>query len=68
MVILVSIICIGLTVIVASVIGRLLRYLRERQEKDDERLKFFERINNDIENIINGKEEQNSEHGGDNGC
>lgn len=57
MVILVSIICIGLTVIVASVIGRLLRYLRERQEKDDERLKFFERINNDIENIINGKED-----------
>lgn len=57
MVILVSIICIGLTVIGAFVIGRLLRYLRERQEKDDERLKFFERINNDIENIINGKED-----------
>lgn len=58
MVILVSIICTGLTVIGGFVIGRFLRYLRERQEKDDERLKFFEQINNDIENIINGKEKE----------
>lgn len=58
MVILVSIICVTVTLVIGFVVGRFLKWLRERQKKDDERLKFFEQINNDLENIINGKEKE----------
>lgn len=63
MVLLVSIVCIAITVGIASGVGWLLRYTRERDERENERLKLFEQINNDIEQIINGKKKENGDPG-----
>jgi uncharacterized protein (DUF1015 family) len=54
MVILVSIVCIAATLGIASGIGWILRHLRERDERENERLRLFEEINSDLKQIING--------------
>jgi hypothetical protein len=65
MVVLVSIVCTGVAIGLIFGIGRLLRYMRERDERDDARLKMLEGFNSDIYTIINGKENSSGDPSGD---
>jgi hypothetical protein len=66
MVVLVSIVSTGVVLGLTLGIGRLLRYLRERDERDDARLKMLEGFNSDIDTIINGKENSSGDPSGNN--